>query len=210
MSLDNLANIKARLGITGSADDALLGLLQESADRWVANHCGRDFEGGTFTEYHPGRSAFVLLRNFPVASVTSVKVDPVYSFGPETELPLATYTVHADRGVVQSLDGPFLTTARRWGLVSGDLGSWVMSPRVVQVTYTTATSAVPGDVKEAYAQLVGHWYRRVKTQVGAGFQNTTQQRYGEAFSSWSVDGVAGLPVPPDIRRVLDAYRTPAV
>ena len=35
---------------------------------------------------------------------------------------------------------------------------------------------------EAYAQLVGHWYRRVKTQAGANFQNVTQQKFGDACS----------------------------
>ena len=56
MSLDTLANVKARLGITSSADDTLLGLLQDSADQAVANYCNRDFAGGTFTEYHSGGS----------------------------------------------------------------------------------------------------------------------------------------------------------
>jgi len=78
MALDTLANVKSRLGITTSADDTLLGLLQDSADQAVANFCSRDFVGGTFTEYHPGGSEFVHLRNFPVDGVTSVKVDVVF------------------------------------------------------------------------------------------------------------------------------------
>jgi hypothetical protein len=56
MALDTLANVKARLGITTSADDTLIGLLQDSADAAIANFCNRDFAGGTFTEYHPGGS----------------------------------------------------------------------------------------------------------------------------------------------------------
>jgi len=69
MSLDTLANVKARLGVTTSADDTLLGLLQNSADKWVSNYCGRDFGGGTYTESHPGGSEFVHLKNFPVQSI---------------------------------------------------------------------------------------------------------------------------------------------
>ena len=68
MSLDTLANVKARLGITTAADDTLLGLLQDSADAAVDNYCNRDFAGGTFTEYFPGGSEFVPLRNFPIAT----------------------------------------------------------------------------------------------------------------------------------------------
>src|SRR5262245_66647104 len=112
MSLDTLANVKARLGITTSADDTLLGLLQDSADQAVANHCNRDFEGGTFTEYHSGGSEFVHLRNFPVTSVTSVKVDATRAFGSETVVSAADYVVHIDRAAIQSVAGPFLPPER--------------------------------------------------------------------------------------------------
>src|SRR4029079_18101608 len=119
MSLDTLANVKARLGITTAADDTLLGLLQEAADAAVANFCNRDFAGGTFTEYFPGGAEFVHLRNLPVDRVTSVKIDPAYLFGPDTGLPASGYVVHADRGVIQSVGGPFLPTGRA-GLVNAD------------------------------------------------------------------------------------------
>src|SRR5262249_5906524 len=115
MSLDTLANVKSRLGVTASADDSLLTLLMNSADRWVSNYCGRDFGGGTYTEYHPGGSEFVHLRNFPVQSVTSVNVDPGYVFGAGTVLATTAYVVHLERGVVQSLVGPFAPRVDRQG-----------------------------------------------------------------------------------------------
>src|SRR5947199_5288758 len=94
MSLDTLANVKSRLGVTTAADDTLLGLLQNSADQWITNHCDRDFAGGTFTEYLPGGSEFVQLRNYPVTAVTSVKVDPAYAFGSDTVVSPTAYVVH--------------------------------------------------------------------------------------------------------------------
>src|SRR5215207_2219451 len=118
MSLDTLANVKVRLGITTAADDALLSALMDAADQYVAGYCGRDFAGGTFTEYHPGGEPFVFLRNYPVQSITSVKSDPAYGFGAETVLPTTAYVVHTDRGVIQSLVGPF-----------------ARGPRAVQVVY---------------------------------------------------------------------------
>ena len=78
------------------------------------------------------------------------------------------------------------------------------------MVYVTATGAVPADVKEAYALLVGHWYRHVKTQVAAGFQNVTQQTFGGATAIFSKDQIAGLPLPSDIPRLLAPYRTPSV
>src|SRR5688572_5786003 len=113
MSLDTLANVKTRLGVTTSADDALLTLLMNSADKYIPNYCGRDFGGGTYTEYHPGGSEFVHLRNFPVQAVTSVKVDPAYGFGADTLVAATAYVVHLERGVVQSLVGPFAPQADR-------------------------------------------------------------------------------------------------
>jgi uncharacterized phiE125 gp8 family phage protein len=192
MSLDTLANVKSRLGVTSSADDTLLGLLQASADQWVTNHCDRDFAGGTFTEYLPGGSEFLLLRNYPVSSVTTVKVDPAYGFGSETIISSTAYVVHTERGVIQSVAGPFFPCA----------------PRVVQVVYATATSAVPDDVKQAYALLVGHWYRQVKTQVATGFQNVTQQKAGDLFATYAREALTGWPPPADVVRLLEPYRVP--
>src|SRR5439155_2647529 len=204
MSLDTLANVKTRLGISTSADDSLLGLLQDSADAWVAGYCERDFAGGTFTEYHPGATAFLFLRNFPVSSVTSVKADAGYGFGASTVVPATAYVVHTERGVIQSLVGAFLPVPLP------DVAPWGYGPRNVQVVYTTATGAVPADVKEAYALLIGHWYRHVKTQIASGFQDVIQQTFGDTTLIFSKDQLAGLPVPDEVRRLLSPYRGPVI
>ena len=204
MSLDTLANVKTRLGITASADDSLLGLLQESADAWLTGFCERDFAGGTFTEYHPGATAFVFLRNYPVTGVTSVKADAGYGFGASTLVPATASVVHAERGVVQSLAGAFLPVPLP------DIAPWGYGPRNVEVVYTTATGSVPADVKEAYALLVGHWYRHVKTQVASGFQDVIQQTFGGTTLIFSKDQLAGLPVPDEVRRLLAPYRAPVI
>ncbi len=210
MSLDTLANVKTRLGITATADDALLVLLQNAADRWVSNYCGREFGGGTYTEYHPGGSEFVHLKNFPVQSVTTVNVDPGYVFGAGTVVSPSSYVVHAERGVIQSLVGPFAPPAERQGLVNRYVAHWTRGPRVVQVVYTVATGAADADVLHAYAQLIGHWYRHVKTQVGLNFLNVSTQRMGDFGSSYRVEQVAGLPLPPDVAALLAPHRVPSL
>lgn len=207
MALDTLSNVKARLGVTTSADDTLLGLLQDAADAAVANHCDRDFAGGTYTEYHPGGSEFVHLRNYPVAAVTGVKVDATRTFGAETLVAATDYVLHADRGVLQSAAGVFLPSPAG-GLVNADTRLWTRGPRVVQVVYTTATGQVPADVKEAYARLVGHGYRRVKTDQAAGFQNVAQQKYGDTFIIFA--GPPGPGLPADVAALLAPYRAPAL
>ena len=146
------------------------------------------------------------LRNFPVDAVTTVKLDPAYFFGPDTVLPATGYVVHAERGVIQSLGGPFMPSCRI-GLVNAHVEQWNRNPRVVQVVYSTPTGQVPGDVKEAYARLVGHGYRRVKTDLASNFQDVAQQKYGDTFVIFSTPG-EGLPA--DVIELLAPYRTPAV
>ena len=115
MSLDTLANVKTRLGVTTSADDTLVGLLMDAADAWVLNYCGVNFAGGTFTEYFPGNVESLQLANFPVAAVTSVKVDSAQAFGSDTVVAATSYVVHSERGVIQSKVGPFVAHARMPG-----------------------------------------------------------------------------------------------
>jgi hypothetical protein len=69
---------------------------------------------------------------------------------------------------------------------------------------------VPNDVKEAYAQLVGHWYGQVKTQTAANFQNLDQQKLGDVTVTYRLDQIANGPLPPDVARILDVYRTPVI
>ena len=210
MSLDTLANVKTRLGISGSTDDTLLALLQDSADAWIANYTGRDFAGGTFTEYFSGHGEFLHLANFPVTAVTSVKVDPSETFGSDTAIASSSYALHSERGVIQSKVGPFVGSDRRPGLVNAETANWTASPRAVQVVYTTATNAVPNDVKQAYAQLIGHWYRQIKTQVAVSFQNIERQKVGDVTVEYQLDQMAKSPLPPEISRLLTPYRTPRV
>jgi uncharacterized phage-associated protein len=108
--------------------------------------------------------------------------------------------------VIQSVIGPFLPRPRS-GLVNTDVRIWTHGPRVVQVVYATATSAVPNDVKGAYARLIGHWYRKLKTDVASNFQNVAQQKYGDTFVIFSADGLGGG-MPREVIELLAPYRVP--
>jgi len=191
MSLDTLANVKARLGITTSADDSLLDLLRDTADAFIEQYVGRSFEAGTLTEYHAGNRPVVRVRNYPIDSVTSLRVDPTSTFGSSTEWAASNYFVDVDRGLIWSKIGAFLP-----GLAYAP---------TVRVVYTTS-AAVPADVKQAYSELVGHWYRHVKTMVADQYQNVTQQTFGNATAIFAKGQIAGLPLPDDIARLLGPYR----
>jgi hypothetical protein len=83
-------------------------------------------------------------------------------------------------------------------------------PGCVQVVYTTATGAVPAAVKEAFSQLVGHWYRQAKTFADQDFQMLLERASATDSKVWSWSLATGLKVPPLVLELLAPYRVPAV
>ena len=198
MSLDTLANVKTALNVKASDDDALLAALLSNADDFVAEYCGRRFDGGTFTEDHPGAGRLLFLKHFPVAAVTSLAVDFTRQFGAGTAWAADRYAVHAGRGVIESLEGPYLPGSaerRRAGA----------APQAVRVIYTTATDAVPEALKRAYAELVAHWFRQAKTWTATEQQNLISKADTTQYP-WQQS--TGYKLPANVKQILDLYRCP--
>lgn len=193
MAIDTLANVKTQLGVTGSGDDALLSKLQAAADDFIARHCGRAFDGGSYTEDLPGGTSVLVLTNYPIDAVTSVNVDPTRTFDPATELDPTDYFINPDDGTIESLGGPF-GTAR--------------IPGIVRVVYTTPTDSVPASVARAYAELIGHWYRQTKTHVGTTQLNLIQQTDGTTVTEYPWGQSGGFRVPAGVFALLAPLRTP--
>ena len=199
--IDTLANVKTALLISDSTDDTLLNQLMTGADAYIASITGRDFAGGTYTELFAAGQSTLFLANYPVTSVTSVKVDASRQFGSDTVLDASAYVLHADRGLIESLTGPFLPPR------GGVRDDW---PAAVQVVYATATSAVPAQVSEAFSQIVGHWYRQAKTFADQDYLMLLQQTSGTDTKQWSWGLTTGLTLPAGVMELLAPYRVPVV
>ncbi|QEL14728.1 phage head-tail connector protein [Limnoglobus roseus] len=193
MPIDTRSNVKMMLGITTDDDDDFLDRLMGAADAFIVSHCGRSFTGGAFTEYHPAGGRVLFLANFPISTVTGVKVDPSGAFGAETLLGADAYALLADRGVLTARGGAFGG--------SGD------GPVAVQVVYETATDAVPLPVSRAYAELVGIWYRQAKTAAHLGQLNLISQEEGGMETTYA-SGANGFRVPATVLQLLELYRVP--
>lgn len=202
MALDTLSNVKLALGVSGTTDDSLLTQLQAAADAYIVEHCGRSFEGGSFVELFPGGRRLLVLKNYPVASVTSIEVDSSRQFGAETIRDPSEYVVHIDRGVIENLAGPFVPSA------SGRSGA-DMFPGAVRVSYTTATSSVPAAVVRAYAELIGHWYRAVKTHVALGQLDQLSEFENGILTEFPRGLSEGFSLPPGMLELLQPYRSHA-
>ncbi len=198
MPLDTLENVKLTLNIDAETDDDLLTALQSAADSFVETYCGRIFTGGSFSEDHPGGSRTIFLKNYPLDAVESVKVDANRSFTAASILDVSRYTIHAERGVIEALEGPFLA----------DRASANAFPNAVRVSYSTPTNAVPSAVKRAYAELIGHWYRQAKTAAATEQANVLQKTDGTTVTEypWGQSGGFRLPIP--VKQVLDLFRVP--
>jgi hypothetical protein len=204
MPLDTLANVKTAIAVSGTADDAMLTHLQAVADSYIETHCGRSFVGGAFTELHPGGGGVLFLAHYPVTAVTEIRADPNREFGTDTVVDPDRYTVHAARGVVEYHDGAFVPLVFAWTVRADDF------PDTVRVTYTVPTGAVPAVVCGAYAELIGHWYRRAKTDAAAGHLNVTETPSADGQTVYPWGQAAGYPVPAGVKELLAPFRVPAL
>jgi uncharacterized phiE125 gp8 family phage protein len=201
MALVSLSDTKSLLLVSGSSDDTLLGQLIDAADSFIQQYTGRTFAGGSFTEYHPAGGSMLFLANFPIASITNLRVDPARQFGSSTERDASTYVIHAERGVIESVAGPFLSPYRKGS------ADW---PDSVKVVYTTATSALPKAVQQAFSDLVAHWYRQAKTSADANYLMLIENTSAGDTKGYSWSLTRGLSVPPSVLELLKQFRVPRV
>ena len=128
-------------------------------------------------------------------------LNPDRVFGSDTERDASTYVIHAERGVIESLNGPFLQPYRKGS------NDW---PESVKVVYTTATGSVPVAVKQANSDLVGHWYRLAKTNSDANFLMLTELTSSGDTKGYSWSLTRGLTIPPGVLELLASFRVPAI
>jgi hypothetical protein len=204
MPLDTLANVKLTLGVTGTADDALLTQLQTVADSFIETHCGRNFLGGTFTEFHCGGGQLLFLNNYPVLAVSEIRVDAEREYGPETIVPADRYVVHTARGVVECRDGPFVPALPGWEVPPDAF------PQAVKVVYTVPTASVPQAVCCAYSTLIGHWFRQAKTHAATGQLNVIETPSANGATVYPWGQSMGYHVPASVKELLAPFRVPAM
>jgi hypothetical protein len=104
--------------------------------------------------------------------------------------------------VIESLTGPFLPPRSGRG--------WSDWPGAVQVAYSTPTGQVPPTVIQALCELVGQWYRQVKTHADLAHLLLTEKTDGTTVRTYSWALTAGLRPPPSVVQLLCGCRVPPV
>lgn len=177
MALITTAEVKTRLGLSGTAYDARIGVAIASAEAYVRRYCGRDmatgFETGTWTQYVSGNGlGTVRLQEWPVASITSVKVRTSAStFG--DALGSDEYYVDPNtdnRGDLHRTGAD----SHGWDEYPWASGVWPEGRSNIEVVYVGGYATIPADLKEACHVLVDGWM----SSVGRDVVNDAQGNLG--------------------------------
>lgn len=149
--LVSLSELKSFLGDTPAADDALLTDILEHVEAMFEGETGRAaipfVAGANRTEVRDGTGDAALYLDYPISTLTSVKV------GYDPADPVETLDV-ADKNVVT-----FSAGSRRITRTDGGKFGWARQPRYVQVVYTHQ-SELPEDAQLAVKSVCAIAYRR--------------------------------------------------
>jgi hypothetical protein len=187
------ADAKAHMGnITISDYDTRLQSFISAASAYVNERCAAEFAAVTYTESHSGGKERIILKHYPVASVTSVN-EYTPGSGTPTTVAVSTNAAPVDGYLLDADRGYLIRTA------SGSPKAWVAGVSNIDVIYVAAKSSVPEDLRLAVKELVRYWW-----QISQG---------GLPASAGYVDdgGVSPWGVPDMVRRLLQPYgRGPSV
>lgn len=175
--LTTLANLKERLGISGtstSAPDAYLENLIDRASTIVERHVGRELGSATYTEYYDGDGTrYMNLRHGPVTSVTSVSCITYDSDGNETATALAVgdYFVRGDE-----------TDWHLPGWLEQNGSHWIPGQRNYKVVYVAGYTTFPEDLEQC-ALHVCVWLKNKREDTATDSRDVGGGTIG-GFQSW--------------------------
>jgi len=208
------AKTKTLWGIADAdtSQDALIDLLIEQCSARCVTFCGHVLEAQSLTEYYQGTgNVYLVLRNWPVNSVTSVYEDMDGASGQGTDpFPAETLlTAGTDYELLKTGSGG----VARSGILRRIGGVWqrpavytpgTISPGVgetggtIKVTYNAGFATIPADLELACLLLMAATKRilgvgeRLASEGWEDYNYAVQQAAGEAFGGLPADTLAVL------------------
>jgi hypothetical protein len=199
--LIELEFVKDILGITVTTDDTLLEHLIKAATDYVegilstsnpdvsnGGYCNRRFQATTYTlaKYSGGGFKNLLLRQYPINSITTVVIDGTTKY-PSGSSTLADVDIYIDDAISGNL-----INANYWN--SGD-------PQNIQVTYNAGFATIPHDLQLAVAGLVANRWNQ-KKNCTFGFKSEKIGNYSYTLADVSAENPFGDGI---IKDTLDHY-----
>jgi len=164
MSLTTLADLKTRLGLSGTGEDDLLNLLIVQADSFFEGQTNRSIESNSYTEYYNGNGRdFLYLDNRPVTSITNLYVDQEGYYGQAAGAFAAAteWTAGDDFALVRSDESEknrgLVRALKHREFYSHQGGIWPAGKGNIKVVYDAGYTVVPDDLQGAAQSLIALW-----------------------------------------------------
>lgn len=141
--LTTLADVKAYLRITNTADDAVLTRLISAASEYIRSWLNRDIDPRTYTEVRDGKGHYKMaFPNYPITGVTSITVDGQTI--PQATSSIASGWVLDDTGIMIQLRGCYTFNRGTQNCV---------------IVYAAGYTPIPPDISQACIEMVAYRFK---------------------------------------------------
>ena len=221
MAIGTRANFKSFAGISASdtSEDSKIDIIITGVDAAIKRHLGIDVESTSYPGaaangtgddgYYSGNGHYeLLLRQYPVQTITSIYVDPTGYFGTSSD-PFASatlltagtdYALQTDgclpgTSTKVSYKGSVVRIGNVWpGLLLHTPGQ--INPKRVQhkgnikIAYTAGYTTVPGDIIMAFYQMCA-WVRS-HSNTGMAVQSEKYEEYAITLATGAINSVGSF------------------
>jgi len=189
-----LADVKDRLGESGSEHDTLLNRLIASLESLFDSYTGRSLivPSSDVTEYYSGKGPFLQIRRYPIIAITSIKEALDYDFtGADILVADTDYRILND-----GRNGIILRIYSVWDDVQDSIqviykGGYCAAG----VTPGAGETALPDDLREAAIEQATFFFKR-RDDLGLS---------SVSFQGGSISKFSPMDLLPIVKRVLDNY-----
>ncbi|MDQ3830609.1 MAG: phage head-tail connector protein [Candidatus Tectomicrobia bacterium] len=186
-----LADLKAVLGITDSANDTLLGAIIQRGSDAIARFCNRVFAQRTIIETLPGPGSQLLKLKFsPILTLTSIALDGE--------------TVDPDTYTLTDPDAGIVFCESYWAYTGHAYSYTATYVHGYNLPEMDGTDTLPHDIQQAALELCkGMWLARQRDPAVSmeSVPDVYTVQYGQGKN-----GVAVGAIPPNVQELLLPYR----
>ena len=195
IALVTLEEAKEYLKQSGTDQDAIISHLVNAISAWVQGYLKRNLVSKAYVEYYSGDGDVELvLRNYPIVSITGVWLDSLRVFGSDTLIDSTDYITKKDQGILRAFNL---------------FGNWINGESNIKVSYTAgytvASAGTPGssgtmpyDIRMAVKRILDHQFRVGYTHRKLDFQSESISGMNITFNPNDI--------PKDALSMLDGWK----
>lgn len=186
MALTTLTAVKLKLGISTTTYDTVLTSLITQASAAIKKRCRRELEAADYTEYPQGfGTRKLLLKEKPINSVASVRIDPTRAFTASNTLLTADVDYKIQRNVLYRLNNVWPAARQNiFGLLADAV---VPSDGIIKVVYNAGYSPIPDDLAAACELVVARWFGEAKDGEPMSSESLEDYSYSRATGANDAD-----------------------